>query len=98
MQRQKQAAHDDATSAWLTKRPGGGYPKSRTAGLGELVRNEKNPPNRLRHPELLRARHKARQVKAYTASLLPPFKMKDDSRYFPHQGPRECARRIRQQG
>lgn len=67
---------------------------SRVDGIAERIRAAKSPsPANEAKRQSERAAMLRRLKSAYQANLLPYQRAADDSRYFPHQGPRECARR-----
>ena len=97
--RRRQAAHDDATEAWSKT---GRY--ARVYGLGDMIRSvgrsaaiRKVMPPEARKAKQVRHKARLREVRASNVHPQPwnPRKL-DRSRYFPHQGEREIARRTRQ--
>lgn len=91
--RKQAAAHDLATEAWSEA----GL-RSPIGGLAERVRGSgkrrKNPAEYRRSQQVaLRRRQEETYQKNLRGAARPAY---DGSRYFPHQGPRECARRVRQ--
>ena len=87
--------HEAAQTAWDADGK-----RSPTSGLGERVRGSNQP--RIKNPDWLAYRQSTRNAfrnrqaaDVKRAKRTEPYP-KDESRYFPHQGPRECARRLRQ--
>lgn len=88
----QQSAQDAARAAWAVSSR-----QSRVEGIADRIRcarNPKpiNPAKRAAELELDRRRRDA----AYRANKVSVPFHGDDTRYFPHQGVRECARRVRQ--
>jgi hypothetical protein len=79
--------------------------KSPTGGLGERARIERASMGVLTIAQIAKAqstrlakqtRLKDQEAKAWTANRVAYQRPADESRYFPHQSIRECARRVRQ--
>lgn len=72
---------------------------SRVDGIAERIRAAKVPaPMNEAKRQSERAAMQRRLKSVYDANRVSYRRAPDNSRYFPHQGPRECARRRRQIG
>ena len=97
-QNQKAEAHARAQEAWdAVERKKGGSPRRAVSGLAERIRGSNRKPKTAEHKRAEREamhRQMAQTLKRNTRTFQPA--RIDDSKYLPHQGPRECARRVRQ--
>ena len=86
----KQDNHEAAQTAWDADGK-----RSPTSGLGERVRGSGKPQTEAQKQSKRNALRNRQAADVKKAKRTEPYP-KDESRYFPHQGPRECARRLRQ--
>jgi hypothetical protein len=84
----REAAHEAACAAWDDAGK-----KSRVDGLAARIRGSGKPAKTQAQRSAERSLMVQRAQAAYRPRYIP---FVDDSSYFPHQGPRECARRRRQ--
>lgn len=99
--RERQAAHDKATEAWIEAGGVERARRSRTAGLGEMLRSKPRPQRPASERKRVQEQHKARlrriREQAVAPSLVWTLSKLDRSRYFPHQGERERSRGVQRQ-
>lgn len=96
MARRTQQQRDEA---WATASEAWGQTSHRSPadGIAERIRAARTPrPASAARRQSERDAMMRRIARAYAAERHPSHRQKDDCRYFPHQGPRECARRVRQ--
>jgi hypothetical protein len=97
----RQAAHDAATTAWAEAGGDARSRRARTAGLAEMARGRGRPARTAEQRRALQQQHKERLQAIWLRSLKDsqegarwdPRRL-DRSQYFPHQSTRERTRRI----
>lgn len=91
----REAANLAAQLGWDDIERGSNHtPRSPVTGLAARIRSAKAPrPLLPGRREAERDLFKRRLKQAYDQNRVPYRRPEDDSRYFPHQGVRECARR-----